>query len=155
MIVTQLQAWQIVVQDFINGHDEFVGGEEFQSLSDYDINKHSCITIALPKGSGHTTMAAVIASTYPTAVIYSDLEHLEEIRRAADICSESCAISVYELYYAIMTRNDPQQPTNNIEKLSQKLKDKKVVVVDQASLLLPGIRDWLLYASKGIVVFLG
>ena len=70
-----LRPWQKVVVDFIDKHEEFVETEDLQSLSDYDINHASCVTMSLPKYSGHTTMTAYIAANYPTVVIYKNMKH--------------------------------------------------------------------------------
>ena len=151
----ELQPWQTVFRDLIDSHEDLVAGEEYQSLSDYDINRLTCISMCLPKGSGHTTMTAYIAANYPAAVLYVNMEHWKEICSKSQIRMDVEPVSIYELHYAMLMGNDPRSSLSLIEELKKKIQEKKVIVIDRASELLPGLKDWILTVARGVVVFLG
>ena len=159
----ELRPWQQVVLDFIEEHDELVNSEDLLSLSDYSRNDLTKIRIQLPRGAGQTTLAAYIADHYESAVLYRDMKHCEDIKRKyflwrqydGDTARKDFGaefLSVYELNYVATY---PNVPMSNREELRNAIKGKKVVVVDNASFILPGVEDFLLSNATGVVIFLG
>ena len=152
--------------EYIDGHENMICTDEFQSLSDFSINDLSKLKMALPKGFGHTFLTAYIAAHYDAAVLYINMEHYEDIKENfKKIIKEdkmTCPsekkvagkfVSVFELNNALASR---RYDVMNLSKVKEKISKAKVVVVDSASMaLLPGIEDFLLNNCRGAIVFLG
>ncbi len=171
-----LRTWQLAVVAAIDLHDDFIGSEDNQSLSDYEINRLSSISVKFPKGSGNTWLTAYIAKNYDSSIVYIDHDHWKEIEvKVVEMSSEKDrqayfpfmykegeqerdfpysfnAISMYEIFYGTT-----QGAINeyDLESLKRKLGSSKVVVVDRASELSGPVVDFLFAVSKGIVVLLG
>jgi hypothetical protein len=157
----KLKPWQQIVIDEIDKHEEFINSDAFLSLSDYNKNRLSRVHISLPKGSGHTFIAAYIACKYPTAFIYKDMEHWKEICKHSKVDENqlnknSCVISAYEISHDIFC----QTPGNysSLNDISKKVADKQVVVIDNATEIIdmfPRVIEWLFTVSTGVIVLLG
>jgi hypothetical protein len=160
----KLKDWQKVIIDCVNGHETLVGSQNFQSLSDYDINRQTSLRIKLPKGIGHTTLTAYIANKYPSLVVYLDAKHLKEIEDIGSLWNvkhnkDTETISIYELLY-FQNQNASVRTIyrNNLEDIKKKFNNKQVVVVDATSTMpiyLEGLEDIIWPLAKGIVILLG
>lgn len=147
--------WQKIVFDFVTKHDEFLSSETYQSMSDYDQNRFAAIQLKYPRGSGHTTLAALLCGKFDCAVVYSDLVHWQEIEDAfPDDITDTYAISMYTIYYALVAANDRNAPSEMLSSIRDNIAKKKVVVVDHASMLPAGVKDFLFMTARGKIVFL-
>jgi hypothetical protein len=63
-------------------------------------------------------------------------------------------ISMFEIYYAL-TKPDTRQPSEELEALTRKVNEKKVIVVDRANRVPQVIKDYLYNTASGIVIMLG
>jgi hypothetical protein len=160
----KLREWQKVIVDCINSHEEFISEQSFQSLSDYEINKLSEIKGKFPRDYGHTTLAAYITANYPSLFIYANNEHLTEIQTIQSafgltMHKDTEVLSIFELLYTLShTASVRAKYYVNLDSIKNKFNNKKVVVIDKATLMPGGIEEIeniILTISKGCVVFLG
>jgi hypothetical protein len=155
----ELKPWQQVVVKAVESHEELISGQEWQSLSQFDINRMSSVSIAMPRGEGHTTLTAYLHCFYDAVVVYFDMTHWKEIQRAAGKFGfvdnpKTTAISVYELHYAMANSHD--LTTMGVWKgIKERVEGKQILVVDRASEMISGMKDNLLNLTSGMAVFLG
>jgi len=160
----KLRDWQKIIINCINGHDDFVGSESFQSLSDYAINEASEVKVKFPKGYGNSTLTAYVCSNYPSLFIYLNSEHLKEIEQIQSewgwtMNKNTTVLSVFELLYT-MNHNASvrSQYYVTMDQMKSKFADKKVVIVDSVSKMPGGveaIENVILTLAKGSTIFLG
>jgi hypothetical protein len=157
-VEAQLETWQQAVVETIDNHARLIDGEEYQSMSDYDINMATHTRIKMPGKAGHTTLAAYLGARYSARIVYTSYDHLLEIQgkieNAPFEANDSAFISVYEIFYAIVTRNDGKKTLTDVDKLKKKF-DAQVVVIDRASEVPASIIDFVFTVTTGQVILLG
>lgn len=163
----QLYEWQNVVIDFIKNHEEQSTTEEMMELNRFDRNDSNSISIKLPRKTGHTYLASYISCIMKdVALVYTDVDHFRSIRDFKDhilrenkdaVENKSKDISIYELYYVCNQANMVNKTNNplvRIDEVKNKIKNKSIIVVDDARVMPPHVKDFLLTISEGVVVFL-
>jgi len=151
----KLQLWQQAVVDFIDGHDQRVNSEEYMSMEDFKRNDMAKIRVQFPLHAGHTTLAAYIFDHYDTVLLYYNMQHYEDIKTRREMWTtrneKSEFISIFEVNYG-NTFKDTRMLDRDA--LKRSIKDKKVIVVDRASAMLPGVEEFLLCNAHGAIVLL-
>jgi len=172
----ELYPWQKVVIDFAGQyHTDLLSSDFMDSLSDYERSKESSIKVSLPRGAGHTLLAAYLATHSPCVLIYESTNHYKELESYANSFTEhfvenqsnigtlgfhkdTHVVSSFELYHDMLMADDV-----SIESLKEKfgkhqIGRSKLTIVDQAEALRdrhPEVVDWLFHLSTGPVVLLG
>lgn len=149
----QLYPWQQTVVDKINEHDSLRESEQYQGMPDYTINKALGVSIALPKGSGHTLLSNYIAAKIPSIVVYGNMNHYKEICKYP-LHPDSETISCYEIFYALY-KPDVMSPSKEFLELRQRFNNKKVIVIDNAQSTHNEIKEFLFGVAHGPLVCLG
>lgn len=157
-----LNSWQKSIIDLIEKHEDFVNTEEMLNLSDFDRNRASRIHVSLPKGEGHTFLAAYIACVYPTMFIYKDMVHWKEVCKNGKITEDNLnprtsLVSAYEISHDIFASYDK---SNHLNELKKRLVDKKVVLIDNATEIFenfPRVIEWIMTVTnpESSIVLLG
>jgi hypothetical protein len=161
-----LKPWQKLVFDMIGKHDDLTNGESMMSLSTYDVNKATQISVTLPYQSGHSTLVCYTALKYPSMIIYKNLNDLDNILDTCDATVDdlkkagSETMSWYELLYYVNMgpQSDSQERDVEFQNIKKRIENKKVVLVDHGSKVqrnFSQLIDFLFVISKGAVVLLG
>jgi hypothetical protein len=159
---TTLRDWQQSIISLINKHEDFVNTEEMLNMSDFDRNRESRIHVSLPRGQGHTFLAAYMACLYPTLFIYKDMPHWKEICKNGKIKEDNLnpktsLISAYEISHDIFASYDK---SNHLQELKKKFDDKKVILIDNATEItesFPRVIEWIMTITNpdSAIVLLG
>jgi pantothenate kinase len=171
--------WQQVIVDQVNQHEDLAGSERFQSMSDYERSRATRIQIALPVGSGHSTLSAYLAHCFESVVVYFDIDHYRELSMFYQDISNSELpwqpqaeglgqtinfVSVFQIYHDIMSATRVTGVTaDNLNRTKSKFAPtstgrNRVVIIDRANKVAethPEIIDWIFQISNGPVVMLG
>ena len=160
----QLNDWQKIIVNNINSYEDFVGEQDMVAINSYEQNRMSKIQVCLRRASGHTALTGYIAKTYPSLVIYWDLNHYKEIEHVTDFEDDvdnwdngTEFLSIYELRHDIILSNKSDVIKEGLEKVKLKFKDKKVIVLDRASQVLgrwPEIVEFIYSVSEGSAIVL-
>jgi hypothetical protein len=156
------QPWQQVIINSVDAHGALVDREEFQAMSDFEINQQTKISVSMPTKSGHTALAAYLSSAFPTAMLSFGIEHW------ADICKEmskfnlfpnvdTVALSIYQIFYAITQSPNDVQASLMLESLKNKIASKRVIVIDDSIKVPPVVLDFVynvVDGSKTVIVLL-
>ena len=151
----QLQLWQKAVIECIDGHERRMDSEEYMSMEDFQRNDMAKIRVQFPLHSGHTTLSAYIFDHYDTTLLYYNMQHYNDIQKRREMWTErnenSEFVSIFEVNYGNTNRD-----TRMLDRdaLKRSIKDKKVIVVDRASAMLPGVEEFLLCNASGAIVLL-
>lgn len=149
-----LEGWQEDVIKTIETHDAERENEQWQGVPDYVVNKGTGVTIAFPKGYGHTFLANYIASKYPTLLVYTSMDHYRELSKSFPFHQDTQTVSMHEIFYAVY-KPSKAQPTPEFFAIRKKFEGKKVIVVDNALSVSDEIKDLIYNNSPCIVVMLG
>jgi len=164
--------WQRSVIKVIDDYDELSGSEQMQELNHYDRAKSCAIRVCFPRRSGHTTLAVYLAKHYNASIIYTDTEHYREIdsqlidnkyieleKPFKDANKyKSDMVSVYHIWHDIIRSRTDYKSAEGLNSLKNILSNKKVIVIDMASLITERyteVLDWLYNITNGIIVMLG
>ena len=150
----ELYPWQKDVIGFIDKHETERDSEKYAGLSDYVVNRELQISVVLPRGAGHTFLSNYIAAKYPSILIYNKLEHYSGLIGNFEINSGTEVISSFEIYYA-MHKPSNHQPSQEISEITKKIQSKKIIIVDNSLSVPTDVKDYLLGATRGAIVFLG
>lgn len=148
----KLRGWQQDIIDEIESHENKRDSEQYQGLPEYVVNKELSISVAFPRKSGHSFLASYIASRYKSALVYGKTDHYKTLLNTFQLNSESSVISHYEIYYTMM-KND--NGSTELIKISEMLKSKSVIVIDNAQSVGHEVKDFILASAIGPVVMLG
>jgi hypothetical protein len=146
-----------VVISAIDQYEDYAGSEEMLSVSDYVKNRDCAVSVSYPKGFGHTSLAAYIASTYPTAVVLFAFDHYEEFTKKLEefdlkLNKKSNVLSIYEISYSL--NPIPSDGVEvDIEKIKSCIRDK-VLVVDHGSKVPIRIKDFFFAIANRAIIFL-
>jgi tRNA A37 threonylcarbamoyladenosine biosynthesis protein TsaE len=149
----ELRNWQKDVLAEIESHEEKRDSQVCQGMAEYALNKQLGVTIKMPRGAGHTTFANFIANKYPTVLVYGKMDHYKLITSSFPLNTGTETISLYEIFYALY--KNPQHPSAEIMDIRNKIKEKKVVVVDNAASVSEDIKNFIYDSAGGIVIMLG
>lgn len=164
----KLRNWQKAVVEFVDAHDEMYNSESMTSVSQYARNRDCSIRVCFPRQSGHTTLAAYLATVNSAVLVYSDLNHYKTLRHfARDVEGDSGlfdetvdCLSVFHIYHDILvqSRSNVQSEALNNLKMKFSLRDNRMVVIDEATNIFeahPEILDWIYNIANGPIVILG
>lgn len=149
----ELKNWQKDLIVEIEEHEEKRDSQLCQGMADYALNRQLGINLKMPRGSGHTTFANYIAHKYPSMLIYSSMQHYKSITYNFPLHAGTETVSMYEIFYALY--KNPQHPSSEIMEIRNKIKEKKVVVIDNASSVSEDIKNFIYDSAGGIVIMLG
>lgn len=160
-----LKPWQQVILDLIQRHDDLVGREDLQSLSDYDKNRFSRIQMGLPMGSGHTTFACWLAINYPSILLHTSTKNLLETLEIGAtniddlLKSGSEPVSIFEFtHYVFSAGGRNVSDAAAFSRLKTKLHEKRLIVVDNATDLMLQFKpafDTIFNIARGPIILLG
>lgn len=148
-----LKGWQNDIIELIEQYEETRDSDQFQGLSDFQLNRQLSATVALPRGSGHTTFANYIASKYPSLLVYGKMDHYKRITGTFALHQDSDTVSIYEIFHAMYKQNG--HPTSDLVELRNKIKSKQVVVIDNALSVSQDMKDFIFDSAGGIIIMLG
>jgi hypothetical protein len=149
-----LWGWQKDVIAHIEEHEDRRDSEAFQGMPDFTLNKALGITIAFPRGTGHTFLANYIASQYPTLLVYSKMDHYKEVTGHFPLNPLTETISLYEIFFSMYSNNNQHASTDLVD-VRKKFDDKKVVVIDKGLSVSDDVKNFIYNSARGIVVILG
>lgn len=147
-----LKGWQQDILNEIEAHEEKRESDQYQGLGDYTISRILGVTVAMPRGSGHTTFANLIASRYPTLLVYGRMDHYKRITGTYPLHEQSNTISIYEIFHGMYKSNGPNV---ELQTVRDSIAKTKVVVVDNAMSVSEDIRNFIYDSACGLVVMLG
>ena len=149
-----LRPWQKDVFDQIDLYDDRRDSEMYQGMADFAVNKALSVTIAMPKGSGHTFLANYIANALPTLLVYHTMDHYKAITERFALHSNTETISLYEIFYALY-KPGTHQPSLETTQIRKKFEGKKVVVIDNALSVPDDLKNFIYDSARGPVILLG
>jgi len=149
-----LKGWQQDIFSLIAEYDERKEEEAYQGLADYTINKSLGVTVAMPKGSGHTFLANYIASLHPTLLIYGKMDHYRKITDLFPLHQDTESLSLYEIFFALY-KPGTHQPSPELVEIRKKFENKNAVVLDNSLSIPDDIKNFIYDSSRGMVIMLG
>lgn len=149
-----LYGWQEDIISSIEAHGEKKDSEQFQGVPEFTLNRALGVSVAYPRGSGHTFLANYIAGKYPSLLVYTTMDHYRAVTKAFPLHKGTETISIYEIFYA-MFKPSTHQPSQELAELQKKFENKSVVVVDNGMQVSEDIRNFIYNCARGIVVVLG
>jgi hypothetical protein len=150
----RLLGWQQAVVDAVEKHDDSRDSEDWVGHPEYKLNKELGVTIAMPRGSGHTLLANYLASKYPSLLIYGDIEHYRKVTGYFGLHQNTETVSVYEIFYSVF-RPSQMIPSPEFANIKRRFENKKVIILDNALSVQENIKDVIYNTARGAVVFLG
>ena len=146
--VAKLRNWQEDVINEVEQHEEKRNSEQYQGVAEYVTNKSLSVTVAMPKGAGHTFLANYIAGRYPTLLIYGRSDHYKTVTSRFVLHVNTQIISFFEIYYS-MYKDSTHHPTPEIVEVRKLFEGKKVFVVDNAQSVGNDVKDFIFNSSQG------
>ena len=137
-----LYPWQKLILDEVERYEEFVESLSIQTLNDFEQNRASLIQANLRKGAGHTFLTSYLAKACASAVLYFDVDHYKEMEILGDtrgkeaessFHEDTVFVSIFELRHDIMLSNKADWVNENLNRLRDKFKNKKIIVIDRAT----------------------
>jgi hypothetical protein len=151
---SSLSIWQKQVIITIDGHEELRDSDQYQGVAEFNINRSLGVSIAMPRGSGHTYLSNFIASKYPSVLVYDTMKHFQQLTSRFPLHTNTDTISKYEIFYGL-NKPDVRQPSPEFMAMRERFLNKKVIVVDNALSVSDDIKNFIYSVSNGIVVLLG